>query len=436
MQQSNFQLVVGAVFGLFALLAILIFSGVLPIFKGSSTTPTGAVTVWGTIPSKTIMPLFNNLMSKNNSLKVTYVEEKTETFESDLLEALAAGTGPDLFLLPQDLIVREENKILLIPFTSFAERDFKNTYIEEGELYLTKGGILGLPLTVDPLVMYWNRDLLSVAGIAEPPKYWDEFLNLAPLLSKRDQSGNLSQSAVSLGEFKNVLYAKDILATLMFQVGNRIVERSPGGAYEVTLGDVPKPGSPRPAEEIFRFYTQFADAAKPAYSWSRSLPASKERFLSEKLAFYFGYASELAELRAKNPHLNFDVASLPQIRNQKIQSVFGRMRAVAISRSAKNVNGAFYLALTMAGKEFTDPLAAALGLPAPRRDSLSTRAADPYIAIFGQAALIAHGWLDPSPKDTDRIFGEAVENTLSGKYRLSEAAITVDQELTNLFKHE
>ena len=57
-----------------------------------------------------------------------------------------------------------------------SERDFKNTYIEEGELYLAANGILGLPITVDPMVMYWNRDIFSSAAIAAPPSYWDEFL--------------------------------------------------------------------------------------------------------------------------------------------------------------------------------------------------------------------------------------------------------------------
>lgn len=43
---------------------------------------------------------------------------------------------------------------------------------------MTKDSIIAFPLTIDPLVMYWNRDILSNAGIVKPPAYWDEIYSI------------------------------------------------------------------------------------------------------------------------------------------------------------------------------------------------------------------------------------------------------------------
>ena len=46
----------------------------------------------------------------------------------------------------------------------------KDVILEDNKIY-------GLPLSVDTLAMFYNKDLLNNAGISEAPKYWNrEFL--------------------------------------------------------------------------------------------------------------------------------------------------------------------------------------------------------------------------------------------------------------------
>ena len=161
--KSNFQIIFLSIFGFFAVLAVIIFSGILPIGTGTSGM-TGDVLVWGTIREDVIGPLLDDFSNKNKNIRITYVEKNPATFDKEFIEALASGRGPDLFFLPQDFILKYEDKILPIPYAMISERDFKNTYIEEGELYLAANGILGLPITVDPMVMYWNRDIFFFRG--------------------------------------------------------------------------------------------------------------------------------------------------------------------------------------------------------------------------------------------------------------------------------
>ncbi len=136
------------------------------------------------------------------------MEKSPDTFDHDLLEALAAGTGPDMFFISDDLAYKYSNKIFTIPYTSFPINTFKSNYVGAGEVFLTSKGVLAFPLTVDPLMMYYNRSMLDANGIVYPPSYWDEFGNLVPLLTKKDSKGMITKSAVALGQFSNVLMPK------------------------------------------------------------------------------------------------------------------------------------------------------------------------------------------------------------------------------------
>ena len=46
----------------------------------------------------------------------------------------------------------------------------------------------------DPLVMYWNQDIFTSSGIAQPPKTWTEFLSIIPELSVTDELGTVYKS--------------------------------------------------------------------------------------------------------------------------------------------------------------------------------------------------------------------------------------------------
>ncbi|MFC1775681.1 extracellular solute-binding protein, partial [Patescibacteria group bacterium] len=273
---SNFQLILRIVFGGFIVIAVLIFAGVLPGFQKAPTGVGGEVLMWGIIPEETMNPLVGELNSDHSGeFSFLYEEKNTNTFESDLVEALAAGVGPDLFFLSHDLILRHEDKVSPISFELISERDFKSTFAEEGELYLTENSILALPLYVNPLVMYWNRDMFSSANIATPPKFWAELKSITPQLTQVGESKHIIQSAVSFGEFSNVLHAKDIISMLILQTGNNITEFNMQGVIEPVLTEVIEGFSSQPVESVLRFYTDFSNTANPLYSWNRSIANSK-----------------------------------------------------------------------------------------------------------------------------------------------------------------
>lgn len=426
-----FRIVLFGVFIFFTIFAVLVFSGILPIFRDAPEGIKGTVTIWGTMPEEFLAEPIRNVNLDNQGIfSIQYSEKRPGSFDRELVEALASDKGPDMIILPQDLIVRQADRVFPLPFENYSERVFRDTFAEAGELYLSEEGILALPVLLDPMVMYWNRDLYSAEGIATPPTFWDTFFIHAPVLTVKDETGNIQKSAVALGEYQNISHAKDILSLLILQAGNPIVKRDNGNLSVVLRERMGKVVPP--AESALRFYTEFANPAKPSYSWSRALSNSKDMFLAGDLATYFGFASDRVEIEARSPNLNFDAARIPQPREGEIQKTFADMFGIAVLKGTRNLQTAFHAALILSGDDFVSSLANASGLPPARRDLLSEKPSDAFGALFYESALISDSWLDPNPAESKIIFQTMIENVLSGRSTIGQAIERARKELESL----
>src|SRR3989339_283118 len=252
--KGNFSIIILVIFIAAAVLGILVFSGAIPIGK-NNTGSLGKVVLWGTVPNTMISGAIKDFNDANPTFVVNYVEKSADTFDQDLLEATASGIGPDMFFLPDNLIFHYTNKIFTIPYGSYPLASFKNNFAGAGEVFLTAEGILAFPMSIDPLMMYYNRSILDANGIVYSPASWEEMTKIAPLLTKKDDANKITKSAIAFGHFSNVVHAKDILATLFMQAGNPIVREKNGilnSTLNLSIGSFNLPS-------ILKFYTDFAD---------------------------------------------------------------------------------------------------------------------------------------------------------------------------------
>lgn len=425
---SKFQTILLAVFGVFIVVAVVVFS----FYRGNSTQNV-TVTIWGDIPVSDFSLLLDTpVFNQDKTTIINYVEKSTKNLSNDFTEALARGLGPDLIITTQDKFWKEKPKLTLIPYASVSERDFTNTFIEEGELFLDQTGLYALPFSIDPLVLYYNRDLLSGAGLARPMTYWDEIYVAATNLSKKDAAGNIVTSIMALGEARNIPNMKDILSLLLLQAGTPITSVVSGALRSQIAVNFGLPISP--GEAALDFYTQFSNPTKVFYSWNRSLIDAQTHFTSGDSAYYLGFASELRALRSKNPTLNFGVSRVPQSRVSGKTITFGRLRGVALSRGSKNPNAALAVALKLVSNEAALALSQILVLPPTRRDLLSEKPTDTISSVFYDAALQSKGWLDPDDTATETIFREVIESVTSGRARTVEAINKASREIEVLTK--
>ncbi|MEK7572279.1 MAG: extracellular solute-binding protein [Patescibacteria group bacterium] len=425
----NLQIIFIAIFIIAAIFGVLVFSGIIPLGNSDNTGAQGTVVLWGTAKTESVAKALEDFNRLNKNFTVKYIQKFPETFDQDLLEALASGVGPDIFFLTEDLAYKYSNKIYTIPYQSFPLSSFKNTFVGAGEIFLTSKGILAFPISVDPLMMYYNRSILDANSVVYPPTYWDEIAGLVPIMTKKDDTGKITQSTVAMGQFSNITHAKDIITTLFMQAGNPIVSEK-NGIFSSVLGDS---SGKYNLGNTLKFYTNFADPLQSVYSWNKSLANSKDAFSAEKLAFYFGYASELQLLVNKNPNQNFLVAPMPQIRNSSFKLTSAHILGVAISAFSKNFNTAFTAASLLTTGDFASQFAQATATMPARRDLLAIKKTDSFSPIFYSSALYAKSWLDPSSSDTDNIFRIMVDNVLSNNMSTEITVKDANSKLNLLF---
>lgn len=424
--------------------AIIIAVFIFAIYRGKgSTQELGQVEMWGTLSRETFDELFRDdeYGKGEDYSNITYVEKTPENFEKELVGSLAEGNGPDLVLLRENQIIENENRLLKTPYSNLDLRTFQETFIEEADILLSDEGYIGFPFLVDPLVMYYNKDILNSNGIAKAPDTWTEILSVAPELTVSDSSFNISKSAIALGQFDNVKNAKEIIWTLILQSGSDVIVRlkdintTDTKGYMSKLTQNQNYSSP-PSSAAINFYTQFTNPSKTVYSWNRSLPNSEDFFLAGDSAFYLGFASELPTLRIKNPNLNFDVKELPQSKNATKKTTYGKMYFIGITRNTKDIKSAYGSMLKLTNVATQEKLSKVSGLPSVRRELIANSKPDnSFEVVFNKSALFARGVLEPNANTTNLIISKMIGSIVSGELQvpaaISKAESQIIQELKN-----
>jgi ABC-type glycerol-3-phosphate transport system substrate-binding protein len=428
---NKFQLIILVVFLALAGLGIFFFA----TFRGGTSVEDIALTIWGSDDKQDIDNFLGEFRKNTNrSFNVSYTQVEGSDFAGQVVEAIADGREPDIVIISAGDIFRFEDKILTIPFESISERSFRDAFIEGGEIFLSKDGILGLPLMVDPMVTYWNRDILQSAGFASPPEFWSELFGFSMRITDRDNAQNITRSAVALGEYENIENAKEIIISMMLQNNNPIISRNDiRGTPDVVFADDVDGVTPS-AESVLKFYTEFSNPTKISYSWNRSLPNSLDAFTSEDLGLYFGFASELDEIKKKNPNLNFDVATFLQPSEGSNRKVYGDIKALVVLKRSKNPNVAVSAISSLIRDDNIKALSSITGLPPVKRTLLANPPGLAYEDLFYKSALIAGTFLDPDPEKTDEIFQNLIERIVSGRERIDPAVSRAASEFNILVK--
>jgi len=421
---SKFKIILVAVF-IFAILAAVVFFSFLQQNKSGQNPP---VVIWGTVPSATFEKFISEFDTKN-VLDITYVDKSEVSFNTELVEALADGEGPDLLFVPHTVALSNIRRLIDVPYESYSERDFNDNFANGADIYKFSQGVIGVPAAIDPLVLYWNRDTFSTFGIAEVPKKWTDLEALVNVFTKKNERGNLSSVAIGLGEYKNVEHSKAILSTIFFQNQNPIVSVGDTGGLVSNLNT----GSGR---DSLSFYTKFSNPTDARhYTWNRSFKSAKSAFIAGASAMYIGYASEIGEIRKKNPNLNFDVASLPRS-SAPVDKVFGKFLGFSILRNASNIGSAYTYLVELTSEKAQNILSRELAVAPARRRLLANAPSRALDALIYRSAIQSAAWLDLESKETDLIFERMVENVTSGRQSVASSLSTAHFELSKVISQE
>ena len=432
------------------IIALLGFSGKLPIFNSSSTQKlTGTVNVWGTIPNDAMSPFVDQFDKTAKSYSMNYTEVPYDKINSKLITAIADGVAPDLIIAPSDILFTNISRIYPVNTATISENNFRNQFIDEASLLIDMPyGYLGLPLSVDPLVLYYNRDILSSNGFSAPPTTWGELYKYNDKITKKDNSGNIYLSTIAFGTYDNIPHISDILMAMIIQQGQTPVSFNSGldangnsaSSYSVLVDQSASAGGISPLNSALAFSKDFADTQKTSYNWNAKSGNALQEFISGNLAFYIGYASEAAYIKSVNQKLYFDYTYLPQVDGTKVSSTYGRLNTIFMLRTSPGASPTSlpyqvmnYLASGTGSlnQQLVSLTGGVSALKANISNDLASGAKG--AEIFGNSALISKGFYDLHRLDLETLMREAIRKVYNGESSTVEASTAFSQNLQNVY---
>ena len=284
-------------------------------------------------------------------------------------------------LQPKTIVTPETNGL---PTKNYLERAYVGTVAAD---IIREDKVYGLPLALDTLAMYYNVDLLDKAGVAVPPKTWEEFSAAVKKTTLYDRSGVIIQSGAALGAGENIDNAYDIISLLMLQNG---VEMARGS--RVSFADALDDRTPNhPALQAMQFYTDFARPTKDVYSWNESMCKALDEFARGKSVFYFGFAFDAPRLRARGPQIKYAIEPVPQLNSAAPVNAANYWFESVVGKSAhKEEAWDFIRFITL--PENVKKYVAKTGQPSPLRDQLVEQENDTKVSAFALQALTAKNW--------------------------------------------
>jgi ABC-type glycerol-3-phosphate transport system substrate-binding protein len=434
MKLRPFELALVIIFGGLAMGSLIILKFYQPSAKTDESTlaiQIGKVDIWGTLPSAAINSLLTDLSKQDDQYRsVSYQYYQPEEFDDILVTALADGRGPDIILVSHEKLIEMRQRIRPVAYESFPLRDFKNNYVDGAEIFALSDGIYGYPVAIDPLMVYWNKDILATEGFLEAPKTWEELVNdMFPKIIKRDFDRTINRSVVAMGEYGNVRNAFGIVSALLIQQGTKGVTEDPDGKYLVRINR--SENERDPLLETADFYTRFSKPSNTLYSWNRAFEDDRLQFIGEDLALYFGYASEASEIERANPNLNFDIAEIPQGETATVRRTYGKFYAMSLLKSSENVPSATAVILSLVNSKNSEQIAKNSGMVPAFRSLVTQGSNDTFGRISYKSAGIALGWLNPDLAVTNGHFETMMRDINENRQDVSGATSDLLTRLRN-----
>lgn len=404
---------------------ILAIGAVFVFTRGSGNsgqTSGGSVVVWGTLSSDVMKPILQ-AFSKETKIGASYVQIDENNFTERLLKAIATDTGPDALVQRADWIKSNKSVLAPLPSGTMSLRDYQNTYVDiASSIFIEGDSIFALPVSIDPLVLYWNKDLFNAASLPLPPKNWDDVLVTSNQIKKIGDGGAVNRGGIALGRAHNIPLAKNILSLLLIQLGGDI-EATDGKFIFNREGSRDTDSRDSVGIRVLKFYTDFGRNGTGAYTWNTSLPKPRDLFLEGKLGMMIDYMSYIPTAHAKNPHLSFDIARPPQVKNAEFPIYFASAEGVAVPRRSKNASNAWSLGRWLGSPTGNKLYLASRSMGPARRDLLDDPefVKNPLAPLLRELTLNARGVRDTYIDDNASLLREMVEGIADDRIEPSSA---------------
>lgn len=394
---------------LLIVLLLIIFSIIIIIITKQRSTPRIIkLTFWGYDVSPQIMnPIIESFERQNPNFKLTYYQKDFNNYYTDLISAFANQQAPDIFMLPGNWLPLFEDH--LAPLNLEKDKDYNLKLINDtypsiiNEELVNNNYLLGIPLSIDTLALYYNPALLKDSNITKLPNSWSEIYQLVPKLRKVNKQGQITRAAIALGA-SNVNWQTDILSNLMLQLGSNIVDKT---TKQFTILNNSKINI-IPGISAFEEYAQFANPKSSLYTWNKDIANSSLKAFSDgKVAMILAYANDAKFINQYSPDLSYKIYPFPSI----IPSVFyGRTTNLVVNKTSKNYSSSWAFLKYFATKDISSVYQKLTNQPPARLDLIQESLNNPFFNVFVSQTLLSKSWYQFNYQIINDAFDQIVTN--------------------------
>lgn len=416
------------------LLIILAIIGFVIFSKNKSGKSTSGdqieLVYWGLWePDAHMQEVIDEYESQHPNITIKYEQKRITQYEDNLYERLGNTeiTTPDIVRINNTWTYKFEDRLASLPSEVMTASEYQQAFYPTAKDDFTgsDGNIYAIPLEIDGLAMYYNKDIFEKAGITEPPKDWDTLIEVAKELTLTDYSGNITQAGAALGCSNNINHSADIMFALMLQNN---VTMTNSDYSEATFNNTR-------GQTALKVYTDYVNEHEV---WSCSLPNDLNMFIEGKLAIMFAPSWRVFDIFNMNSAVNFEVAELPQIAGSDVDINYSMYWGDAVSIQSENQLEAWKFIEFLSEKEQLESMYAAasknrtFGEPYSRIDMASSISNDPYVGAFIRMAPTMESWKMVDQSTAEAAINKAISDVVDGRSNenaaLMEATETINEK--------
>lgn len=398
-------------------------------------------------------PLIQAYESDHPNITILYKKfTDPENYLNLIINELAEGEGPDIFMLNNTWFPKHYKKLNPAPSNVISPDVFRSLFVEitGKELIIPDAAgleqIWGLPLYVDTLALYYNQEHIEDAlpSQGRPSSTWAGIRDDVIQLNRQDQSfERFERAGIALGRGDNILRAFDALMLMMLQYKVNF--------YTEDLRTETFSADPN-ALSALELYTSFALPSQKNYSWNKYLAdsdsAEKELAtfakgrVSMMLGFSFTYealVNEISRLKAEGETTidlsDIAVQEVPQVydpeTSAETRETYASYFVPVVSRTTGHAEEAWNFLAHLVTEENLTYYHEATHRPSARRNLIETQMLDPIYGVFAAQVGYAESIPMADPEKYKEIFLDGLNevlNTIKGQIVISG----VGEEIQNL----
>ncbi|MFT7184240.1 MAG: multiple sugar transport system substrate-binding protein [Oceanicoccus sp.] len=423
---------------IFVLLATSILPGCLrrkDTVEVVTQTESITLTVYGLFDSEDVyLPMIQQYESQNGLTNVVYKKfTNPDEYLELIINELAEGEGPDIFMMHNSWFPKHYKKLTPAPSTTVDADTFNSLFVEvTGEDLIIPDDegveqVWGLPLYVDTLALFYNKDHLEEAkpSTGEPSDTWEGIKSDVVLLNRDDQSfSRFERSGIAMGRSENILRAFDIMMLLLLQ--------SKADFYSSDLTQVMFDTS-EAAVSAFELYASFGLPSNTNYSWNLYLAdedsAEQEiaTFAEGKTSMILGYTyayedivNEVAALERKGESAidinDIEVKEVPQIYDPnsttETREAYASYFVPVVSRTSEHSDEAWAFLVSMVSEDNLRTYYETTHRPSALRSLISEQTVHPVYGVFASQVGYASGVPMVDPGVYEELFLAAIDSLI------------------------